>query len=87
MTLQLIAHMKKKTALSAAELYVMLDREFRRRRPAGCERCEVTPPLPVRKPDGAANWELLPPPECPEACHHVLDEVACELARRYDLAT
>lgn len=86
-TFPLIADMKKKTALTAAELLVMLDREFRRRRPAGCERCEVMPPLPVPKPVGAANWELLPPPECPEACHHVLDEVASELARRYDLAT
>jgi hypothetical protein len=75
----------KKTALSAAELYVMLDREIRRRRHAECGDCYVQMPFPVDAANGA-NWEVMIPPGASEHCQRLINQVVEELAGRYLLA-
>lgn len=72
--------------LPAAALYAILDREFRRRRPAACGKCAV--PLPFwRKPadDVSANWFIGTPTECPHGCHVLVVELLAELWTRYEL--
>lgn len=80
--------MSGRVALAAHDLYALLEREFRRRRPPDCESCYVQFPFRVdRKGDeGAPNWEILPAFKCPYHCAVVLEEVASFLGRRYDLA-
>src|SRR5687768_2274969 len=55
----------KKEALKPEELYVLLDREFRRRRPRECGTCYVQLPYRVdANRSTAGNWEVLLPPGC-----------------------
>ena len=77
----------KKEALKPEELYVLLDREFRRRRPRECGTCYVQLPYRVdanRETDG--NWEVLLPPGCGNGCGDAMDEIIAELRTRYELA-
>lgn len=78
--------MTKKNALAPADLFVLLDREFRRRKPRECPVCFVQLPyrVDVREPS-AANWELVPAPECGRGCALVLDELVTEFQDQYDL--
>ena len=78
--------MKKRTPVSAAELYVILDREFRLRRSKGCDACYITLPFRVdRHDDGSANWEVLLPAECPNGCGEVLDALVARYGEEYEL--
>lgn len=78
----------RKTAMSAADLFVMLDREYRRRRTRECETCFVQLPFRVDQASlGRANWEVLTPPDCPASCVSVLQDLVEELQERYDLVT
>jgi hypothetical protein len=75
-----------RTAISAAHLYAILDREFRARRSPSCVDCRA--PLPYfRKPpdDVSANWEVGTPHFCPHGCHIVFAELLAELWTEYDL--
>ena len=76
----------KRTAISAGELYVLLDREFRSRQPQQCSSCYVLLPYRVDRRDGSANWEVIMPPSCPVGCAHVLEELIEEYSGVYDLA-
>jgi hypothetical protein len=70
----------ERSTISSAQLYAILDREFKRLRPAGCTRCHV--PLPYwRKPpdDVSANWHIGQPTECPAGCHVVIAELLTRL--------
>jgi hypothetical protein len=81
------AHMQHdRQALPVAQLYAILDREFKLRRPARCTTCAV--PLPYwRKPpdDVSANWFIGTPTECPHGCHLLVAELLAELWTRYDI--
>ena len=73
-------------ALPVAQLYAILDREFRSKRPAACTTCSV--PLPYwRKPpdDVSANWFIGTPRECEHGCDAVIAEVLAELWTRYNV--
>lgn len=75
-----------RTTITAAQLYAILDREFRHLRPKHCQRCRV--PLPYyRKPpdDVSANWQIGTPTECPAGCHLVIGEMLARLWTRYDI--
>ena len=75
-----------RSALSAAHLYAILDREFRAARSPACTECRV--PLPYfRKPpdDVSANWEVGTPAFCPHGCHVAFAEVLANLWTKYDL--
>ena len=72
--------------LPVAQLYAILDREFRSKRPAACTACAV--PLPFwRKPpdDVSANWFIGTPRECEHGCEAVIAEVLAELWTRYNV--
>jgi hypothetical protein len=75
-----------RTTLSAAHLYAILDREFKRLRPAACGVCSVPLPYWQRPPDDvSANWFIGTPKECPHGCHLVIAELLAKLWTRYDI--
>ena len=72
--------------ITSAQLYAILDREFRRLRREECRACKV--PLPFyRKPpdDVSANWAIGTPTECPRKCHALIAEVLANLWTIYDI--
>jgi hypothetical protein len=74
--------------ISAAQLYAILDREFKSLRSKECQGCRV--PLPYfRKPpdDVSANWHIGTPSDCPTGCHLVIAELLARLWTRYDIQT
>jgi hypothetical protein len=75
-----------KTPVTAADLWVLLDREFRRRRPRECDACFVPLPFRVDTADGAPNWEV-DIRSCGKRCEFILEELVQELQRRHDLAS
>jgi hypothetical protein len=81
------AHMQHdRQTLPVAQLYAILDREFKRLRPAQCTTCTV--PLPYwRKPpdDVSANWFIGTPTECAHGCHLLVAELLARLWTRYDI--
>jgi hypothetical protein len=75
-----------RTVLSAAQLYAILDREFKRLRPAACTTCSVPLPYYRRSPDDvSANWSIGTPHECAHGCHIVIAELLATLWTQYDL--
>ncbi|HET7729275.1 MAG TPA: hypothetical protein VFK48_04500 [Usitatibacter sp.] len=78
--------MTPRKAVSAAELYVMLDREFRARRPPGCSHCVAPVPYASRRAQSTAcNWQVVDVPECPKGCHERIAEMVAAFAARFDL--
>ena len=72
--------------MPVAQLYAILDREFKARRPEACRTCAV--PLPYwRKPpdDVSANWFIGTPRVCAQGCDIVIAEILAELWTRYDV--
>lgn len=78
--------MTTRTAMAAADLFVLLDREFRRRKPSDCKTCFVQLPyrIDTLRGDGA-NWEAIVPGNCGSGCHEILEEIVVEHQQRYDL--
>ena len=78
----------RKTAMSAADLFVLLDREYRRRRPRECVQCFVQMPFRVDTHATAhSNWEVLIPPSCEASCESLLQDLVLEFQQVYELAT
>jgi hypothetical protein len=78
--------MNARTALTPADLFVLVDREFQRRRPRECTTCFVQLPYRVDSiEENGANWELVVPAECPHGCCEIVEEIVNELKTRYDL--
>ena len=78
--------MKNRTPIAAADLYVLLQREFRRRQVPECTTCFVQLPFRVDNTNHAgANWEILFPSECSRGCREILDEIVEDFSRRYNL--
>lgn len=77
----------QRVAVSAADLFVLLDREFRRRQPRDCGDCYVQLPFRVDAGRiGQANWEVVTPIRCALRCEAVLQDVVQEFQRQYDLS-
>ena len=75
-----------RVSIPAAQLYAVLDREFRALRPAQCELCRVPLPYWQEAPDEvSANWLLGTPTECSRGCHLIIVELMARLWTRYDL--
>lgn len=77
---------QSRQVVPVAQLYAILDREFKARRPAACKTCAV--PLPYwRKPpdDVSANWFIGTPTICAHGCDGVIAELLAELWTRYDV--
>lgn len=79
--------MKNRTEIFPADLYVLLEREFKRRKPSDCAACYVHLPYRVDRVDPAApNWEVIIPPACPLGCRVVIEDLVHEFGGLYDLA-
>jgi hypothetical protein len=77
---------EKQDRIQAADLYVLLQREFRRRQVRECEICYVQLPFLIDRPTPeAANWEVIVPRECTLRCNEILEQVVDELSGQYDL--
>ncbi len=75
-----------RTTVSAAQLYTLLDAEFRRLRPAACRSCRVPIPYWRAPPDDvSANWHIGTPAQCPNGCHLVIAELLARMWTRYDM--
>jgi hypothetical protein len=73
--------------ISSAQLYAILDREFKALRPKLCTKCRVPLPYFRKAPDDvSANWAIGTPAECPEGCHVVIAELLARLWTAYDMA-
>jgi hypothetical protein len=69
-----------------AQLYAILDREFKTLRSPACRACTV--PLPYwRKPpdDVSANWFIGTPTVCRYGCHLMIAELLALLWTRYEI--
>ena len=78
--------MKNRTPIAAADLYVLLQREFRRRQISDCSACYVQLPFRVDRSDAnTANWEVIVPSSCTYNCREVMSEVIEDFSHRYDL--
>ena len=79
--------MTKKIPISAGELYVILDREFRLRQSRACKSCYILLPYRVdSRGEGGGNWEVIIPPECPYGCSAILEELVENYSKVYELA-
>ena len=75
-----------RTTIPAAQLYTILDHEFRALKPKACARCRAPIPYFRNPPDEvSANWNIGTPPECPERCHLVIAELLAKLWTRFDI--
>jgi hypothetical protein len=78
--------MTTRTAMTAADLFVLLDREFRRRKARDCKTCFVQLPYRVDMLEGGStNWEVVVPLNCAMGCDAMLEEIVAELQERYEL--
>ena len=78
--------MNNRTEINPADLYVLLEREFKLRKPAECSACYIQLPYRVDRRDRAdPNWELVMPPDCPHGCREVIEELVRQYATVYDL--
>lgn len=75
-----------KTPLNSTDLWVLLDREFRRRRPRECTSCFVPLPFRVDARDGAPNWEVDIPRGCGRLCELVLEDLVAQLQGQHELS-
>jgi hypothetical protein len=72
--------------IRAAELYAVLDREFRKLRPPECSLCRIPLPFWQEAPDDvSANWRFGTPTECPHGCHMIMAELLANLWTQYNL--
>ena len=75
-----------KSAMTAADLFVLLDREFRRRKPRECTTCHIQLPYRVTQSGGFdANWDVVLPQHCGLGCEAVFEEVVQEFQALYQL--
>ena len=79
--------MNNRTTIYPSDLYLLLDREFKLRKPAACDVCYIQLPYRVdREHDGAPNWEINIPRACPHDCQLLIQDIVAEYGARYDLA-
>ena len=73
-------------ALSTAQLYAILEQEFRERKSPECATCRVPLPFFRAPPDEvSANWHIGTPSECPHHCQVIIAEILAKLWSQYDI--
>lgn len=77
---------KSASKLDPSELFVLIDREFRRRT-RSCDRCVFSVPFRFRsrRRRGRANWSVIPSEACSPTCRFILDDVVSEHQAAYDI--
>lgn len=77
---------KARVALSAADLFVVLEKAFRRRA-RECEACAFSIPFFISASGTrGANWTVVPGAQCTENCRLVLEEIIAKHQSSYRLA-
>lgn len=76
--------MESKTELTAADLFVLLEREFRRRR-RDCDACSVSLPFPVEGHSETGAWDMVMPQNCAQGCEEIVETLLSQLRERYAL--
>ena len=74
------------TSLAPSDLFVLLERAYRRRA-RDCEACAFS--LPFRTDSAEAthsNWSIIPSSGCCGLCRHILEDVVAEYQGTYRLA-
>ena len=80
-----MAHPMARESIPAAQLYAILDREFRAVRL--CDQCRIPLPYWQQAPDEVStNWLVGTPTECARGCHLVIVELMANLWTRYELS-
>jgi hypothetical protein len=75
-----------RATITSAQLYAILDREFRQLQPMACRRCRAPLPYWRAPPDEvSANWNIGTPEECPRGCHRVVAELLARMWTLYDM--
>jgi hypothetical protein len=78
--------METRTEISSPKLYLLLNREFARRRSRPCPMCVVPFPFRVdRLEPEAPNWEISFPRDCGGECQSLLQELVAEHQALYEL--
>ena len=71
--------------LDPADLFVLLERTFRRRA-RDCRGCGFSLPFRVDVPEKGTNWSVIPAHTCSPKCQAVFEELLTEFQRAYRLA-
>ena len=75
-----------RTTITSAQLYQLLDREFRSLRKVQCTTCNSPLPYWRRPPDDvSANWAVGTPRDCEWGCHLVVAELVTRMWSKYDM--
>ena len=74
-------------AVSAQDLFVALDREYRRRT-RRCGKCGFTVPFAVfrNEEDEGGAWAVDPSEQCTPECRDALEELVSSFQKKYRLA-
>ena len=76
-----------KEHITPTDLFVLLDREFRKRKPGQCDTCFVSLPFPLKsEASSVADWDVAPIGECPHSCRIVLDDLVENFRKKFRLA-
>ena len=79
--------MNTRTEMYAADLYVLLQRELRRRQSPQCQACYVQLPFRVDRDDAdSPNWEVVLPANCRYACRDIIEDLVGEFGQLYELS-
>ena len=75
-----------RTTISPAQLYAILDAEWKKIRPRACNSCKMPLPYWRTPPDEvSANWAIGTPTHCPHGCHMIIAELLTRLWTKYDI--
>jgi hypothetical protein len=74
-----------RTQLNASDLYVVLEKAFRRRA-RDCAGCTFTIPYAQPARDGHDDWSVLLTHNCSPRCVGILEEVVTRAREEYQLA-
>ena len=76
--------MELRNPLKSGDLYVMLERAFRRES-RNCVHCSFTLPHALATA-GGGDWSVIPSPSCSEACRMILEDLVVRYRKMYRLA-
>jgi hypothetical protein len=63
----------------------LLETQFRKTAAGLCGKCAVPRPVFMQAAEGRSNWRVGRLDECGDLCHTILEDIAAQLAQRYDL--
>ena len=77
--------MENRAQMNASDLFVVLEKAFRRRAPDCCG-CTFTIPYAYRSRDNREDWSVLLTANCSPKCRGILEEIVSRARREYALA-